>query len=79
MRTHPVIHVNNLKPFHPDDEDQQRNQVTRPSVTMKDSSTKEVEEILAERIHRIGKPKQLTGVFSQVERTSRRRNQLGMC
>ena len=31
--------------------------MTRPSVTLKDPNTKEVEEILAERTHRIGKPK----------------------
>ena len=57
MRIHPVIHVSNLKPYHPDNDDQQGNQVTWPSVMMKDSSTKEVEEILAERTRRIGKPK----------------------
>ena len=57
MRIYPVIHVSNLKPYHPDDDDQQRNQVTRSLVTMKDSSKKEVEEILVERTRRIGKPK----------------------
>ena len=36
MRIHPVIHVSNLKSYHPDDDDHQRNQVTRPPVTMKD-------------------------------------------
>ena len=57
MRIHPVIHVSNLKPYHLDDDDHQRNQVTLLPVTMKDSSKKEVEEILAERTRRIGKPK----------------------
>ncbi|KAJ7978485.1 Ty3/gypsy retrotransposon protein [Quillaja saponaria] len=31
MKIHPVIHVSNLKPYHPDPEDPARNQSTRPS------------------------------------------------
>ena len=57
IRIHPVMHVSNLKPYCPDDDDYQCNQVTRPPVTMKDSSKKEVKEILVERTRRIGNPK----------------------
>ena len=57
MRIYPVIHVSNLKPYHPYNKNHQHNQVTRPLVVMKDSSKKEVEEILVERTRHIGKPK----------------------
>ena len=58
MKINLVIHVSNLKLYHLDDDDHQCNQVIQPPVTMKDSSKKEVEEILVERTHRINKPRQ---------------------
>ncbi|WCJ29455.1 hypothetical protein M5689_011090 [Euphorbia peplus] len=50
MTVHPVFHVSNLKPYHPDQSDDQRNKSTRPPITKKAPATREVEEILAERI-----------------------------
>ncbi|KAJ7943087.1 Retrotransposon protein, putative, Ty3-gypsy subclass [Quillaja saponaria] len=49
MKIHPVIHVSNLKPYHPDPEDPARNQSTRPAVNLKKPPSKVAEEILAER------------------------------
>ncbi|KAJ7951827.1 Disease resistance protein [Quillaja saponaria] len=49
MKIHPVIHVSNLKPYHPDPEDPARNQSTRPAVNLKKPLSRVAEEILAER------------------------------
>ncbi|KAJ7947141.1 Retrotransposon protein, putative, Ty3-gypsy subclass [Quillaja saponaria] len=49
MKIHPVIHVSNLKPYHPDPEDPARNQSTRPAVNLKKPPSRVAEEILAER------------------------------
>ena len=35
MKIHPVIHVSNLKSYHPDPDDDQRNVITRPSIDLK--------------------------------------------
>ena len=56
MKIHPVIHVSNLKPYHPDPDDDHRNTTTRPSIDLKQKETKEVEEILADRVRKIGRP-----------------------
>ena len=58
MKIHPVIHVSNLKPYHPDPDDDQRNVITRPSIDLKQRDTKEIEEILAEMVRKIGRPVQ---------------------
>ena len=57
MKIHPVIHVSNLKPYHADPYDERRNVVTRPPVTMKNPTKKVVDEILADRIRRVGRPR----------------------
>ncbi|KAJ7944105.1 Retrotransposon protein, putative, Ty3-gypsy subclass [Quillaja saponaria] len=49
MKIHPVIHVSNLKPYHPDPEDPARNQSTRPAVNLKKPPSRVAKEILAER------------------------------
>ena len=54
MNIHLVIHVSSLKSYHRDGDDHQRNEVTRSPVAMKDTSKKEVEEILVERTRQIG-------------------------
>ena len=56
MKIHPVIHVSNLKPYHPDPDDDQRNVITRPSIDLKQRDTKEIEEILADKVRKIGRP-----------------------
>ena len=35
MKIHQVIHVSNLKPYHSDPNDEQRNVITRPSIDLK--------------------------------------------
>ncbi|XP_038885809.1 uncharacterized protein LOC120076104 [Benincasa hispida] len=57
MKIHPVIHVSILKPYHSDPEDEQRNMLRRPPVTMKSSAEKEVAQILDKRARRIGRPR----------------------
>ncbi|KAJ7975820.1 Retrotransposon protein, putative, Ty3-gypsy subclass [Quillaja saponaria] len=49
MKIHPVIHVSNLKLYHPDPKDPARNQSTRPAVNLKKPPSRVAEEILAER------------------------------
>lgn len=49
MKIHLVIHVSNLKPYHPDPDDDSRNKSFKPPVTMSNLVDKEVKEILAER------------------------------
>ncbi|TYK28654.1 reverse transcriptase [Cucumis melo var. makuwa] len=49
MKIYPVIHVSNLKPYHQDTEDLQRNIVTRPIIDLSQKEDKDVEEILTER------------------------------
>ena len=56
MKIHPVIHVSNLKPYHSDPDDDQRNVITRPSIDLKQRDNKEIEEILANRVRKIGRP-----------------------
>ena len=51
----PLIHVSNLKPYHPDLDDDQRNVITRPSINLKQRDSKELEEILADRVRKIGR------------------------
>ena len=49
MKIHLVIHVNNLKPYHKDPIDPACNQPTRKVVKANPWSSKEQEEIVAER------------------------------
>ena len=56
MKIHSVIHVSNLKPYHPDPDDNQQNVITRPSIDLKQRDTKEIEEILADKVRKIGRP-----------------------
>ena len=55
MKIHPEIHVSNLNPYHPDPDDDQRNVITRPSIDLKQRDTKEIEEILADKVRKIGR------------------------
>lgn len=57
MKIHPVIHISNLKPFHPDSDDKSRNKSFRPLVMMSNPVDKEVEKILAERTCWVGNPR----------------------
>ena len=50
MKIHPVIHVSNLKPYYQDPDDMQRNAIARPAINLSQKESKEVEEILAERV-----------------------------
>ena len=56
MKVHPIIHVSNLKPYHPDPDDDQQNIITKPSIDLKQRDNKEIEEILVERVRKIGRP-----------------------
>ena len=56
MKIHPVIPVSNLKPYHLDPDDDQPNVITRPSIDLKQRDSKEIEEILADRVRKIGRP-----------------------
>ena len=56
MKIYPVSHVSNLKPYHPNPNDDQRNVITRPSIDLKQRDNKEIEEILADRVRKIGRP-----------------------
>ena len=49
MKIHPVLHVSNLKPYHPDQADPVRNQPTRGAVVVQPRSKRQPEAILAER------------------------------
>ncbi|XP_038890146.1 uncharacterized protein LOC120079806 [Benincasa hispida] len=57
MKIHPVIHVSILKPYHPDRNDEQRNMLMCPLITMKNSTEKKVPQILDRRTHRITRPR----------------------
>ena len=46
-----------------DQDDDQRNVITRPSIDLKQRDTKEIEEILAERVRKIGRPIRKTREF----------------
>ena len=54
MKVHPVFHVSNLRPYHPDTEDPARNQPKRAeipeSTRTKNKNPRQIEEILADRI-----------------------------
>ncbi|KAA0054053.1 reverse transcriptase [Cucumis melo var. makuwa] len=56
MKIYPINHVSNLKPYHQDTEDLQRNIVTRPIIDLSQKEDKDVEEILAERVRRGRRP-----------------------
>ena len=56
MKIHLVVHVSNLKPYHQDLDDKQRNDCVRPSVNLKQMKKKEVEEILADRVRKGRRP-----------------------
>ena len=56
VKIHPVIHVSNLKSYHPDPVDNQRNVIIRSSIDLKQRDTKEIDEILADRFRKIGRP-----------------------
>jgi len=56
MKIYPVIHVSNLKPYHPDPNDDSRNATVRPDIDLKHTCEKEVEEILADRVRKVGRP-----------------------
>ncbi|TYK16926.1 reverse transcriptase [Cucumis melo var. makuwa] len=56
MKIYPVIHVSNLKPYHQDIEDLQQNVVIRPIIDLSQKEDKDVEELLAERVTRSGRP-----------------------
>ena len=56
MKVHPVFHVSNLKPYHPDEEDPARNQPSRAPVNLRSQrrrEEKQAEEILADRIIKV--------------------------
>ena len=53
MNIHPVFHVSSLKRYHINDDDHRCNEVTRSPIMMKDTSQKEVEEILVEKTRHI--------------------------
>ena len=56
MKIHPVIHVSNLKPYYQDPDDMQRNAIARPAINLSQKESKEVEEILAERVRKGRRP-----------------------
>ena len=56
MKIHPIIHVSNLKPYHPNPDDNQRNVITRPTIDLKQTNSKEIEEILVNKVRKIGRP-----------------------
>ena len=56
MKIYPVIHVSNLKPYHQDTEDLQRNVITCPIIDLSQKKDKDVEEILAGRVRRGRRP-----------------------
>ena len=56
MKIHLVIHVNNLRPYHPDPNYDHHNVVVRLEIDLKHSDEKEVEEILADKVRKVGKP-----------------------
>ncbi|KAA0053608.1 reverse transcriptase [Cucumis melo var. makuwa] len=56
MKIYPVIHVSNLKPYHQDAEDLQRNIVTRPIIDLSQKEDKDVKEILVEQVRRGRRP-----------------------
>ena len=58
MKIHPVIHVSNLKSYHPDPNDDQRNATTIRSIDLKTKNIKEVEAILTDRVRKVGRPVQ---------------------
>ena len=56
MKVHPVFHVSNLKPYHPDEKDPVRNQPSRAPVNLRSQrrrEEKQAEEILADRIIKV--------------------------
>ncbi|TYK22323.1 uncharacterized protein E5676_scaffold1428G00330 [Cucumis melo var. makuwa] len=56
MKIYPVIHVSNLKSYHQDTEDLQRNIVTHPIIDLSQKEDKDVKEILAKRVRRGRRP-----------------------
>ena len=56
MEIHLVIHVSNLKPYHWDAIDMQRNFIARPTINLSQKEDKNVEEILAEWIRKGQRP-----------------------
>lgn len=61
MKIQPVIHMSNLKPYHPDKEDNNWNNVMRPVINLKQKDVKEVEEILADKTRKNRKPTRISG------------------
>ncbi|KAI4313112.1 hypothetical protein L6164_026120 [Bauhinia variegata] len=53
LKVHPVIHNSNLKLYHPDAEDLERNQSTRPAINLPKPKQKIVERILKDRVIRV--------------------------
>ncbi|TYK14437.1 2-C-methyl-D-erythritol 4-phosphate cytidylyltransferase [Cucumis melo var. makuwa] len=53
--------MSNLKPYHPDKEDNNRNNVMRPVINLKQKDVKEVEEILADKTRKNRKPTRISG------------------
>lgn len=49
MKILPVIHANNLNLYHLDPDDNNRNNVVRPIIDLKQKDGKEVEEVIADK------------------------------
>ena len=56
MKICPIIHVSNLKPYHPNPHDDRRNTVICPGIDLKHKGEKEVEEIIADRVKNVRRP-----------------------
>ena len=69
--------MSNLKPYHPDLDDDQRNVITRPSIDLKQRDNKEIEEIQANRVRKIGRPVWTIREFLSNGRISLRRKPAG--
>ena len=55
MTIHPVILLSNLKPYHPNPDDEEQNVIMRPSIDPKQRDNKEIEEILVDKVRKIGR------------------------
>lgn len=56
MKIHLVIHVNSLKPYYPDPDNDHRNTAIWLGMDLKHKDEKEVKEILTNRVRKFGRP-----------------------